>query len=790
MINATHALNLWIEITGVDPMATTIYSRDIDVVKMNDELKESVSYDPTQITTVILMKYFVNKYMEKRSFNVMSFLKEFDSFTTYLGKCKQLIDLLDTEEIAGIIIEFKEEMNEALSHYEVERPDVFSFAEDATKLAFIRRDALRSIETLTLHQFAQGVPDKDRPIMYKTVNQFWNIDALIQSACRMKSGISLNLIRDPKSDASYFVFAYRNGGTVGILTDKPYFTHPMQKHMSRTRAAGRDFMERIASHHFPYSLMDIIYGDNGRAYVKEQQNNLAIINKTSPMKEIKDLEPDEVIWAIMMFSLIEDKFFKQNYKTPQLSYTGSMIRSSSIMLEAAKENQLSVTNYLSLTAPYLTTNEVTTEKMLGDWEQTPTRKNEWIEKRYIHKISDVLLNTIDTDEKKIYLLPNQVIKESRFSVRIIPRLMEETTLKLSGEVMSSEISYQVVSLTDQELDQALDFCFDKDEFLKQTERIHSMASTTIGTANEIIADLRWTARYNLAKLLQVELNREYAERQLEITTWYNEAVQRNLPNLLKAIAEGQLVVPSVLEPRFASESIDKGGNILQLLESANYYGLQVPLHTWKNDAGSQFGCIIKDSQASFIALFRPHTSEALSIICGCSVEELPDILQHWTNMDQYHGNEILSRLDPMDWAIKNPWAKLNMTVGIYLSKTAYNELRKSHGLKPNKFWIKPKEKPDRNERQVFIKPKPGDKVEFHSWRHFGNQRIPDKPWIGVVEKVEREGRVNGLYQVKRNYDGQVVTIHGYQNLTIPKSEPPANVLPEPLDVLFGLNDFS
>ncbi|ALS09964.1 hypothetical protein ABE82_26490 (plasmid) [Paenibacillus peoriae] len=763
-----HALDLWIEITGVDPSVNTFHIRDFDVHDMNNELKESLSYDPEQITTAILMKFFLSEYLNNKSFTVKSILNDYKSLTTYLAKCRELLDLLDTEELSHIVEEFKCEMKDALAHYDIERLDVFSVAEDATNLAFLRRDALRSIETLTVHQFAQGVPDTERPIVYKSVHQFWSIDALIQSACRMKSGISLNLICDPKSDASYFVFAYRNGGTVGILTDKPKFDHPLQKYMSRARASGRDFMERIARHHFPYSLMDIAYGDNGRAYVVENTTGLTVHSGSSQMKEIKDLEPDEILWAIMMFSLIEEKMFKQNYKTAELSYTGAMIRSSNIMLETAKDNQLAVTNYLQLDAPQLSPADVTTEKLLKDWVRPPTRINEWIEKRYAHKIPDALLNTLENDGKQIYLLPNHLAKESSFSSRIMPRLLEKATLMLPGNVEPSDSSFHLVQLSDQELSHVLDFSFDKKEFLNKTEQLHTMDSTMIGTAEEIRADLRLTARYNMAKILQVEVDKEFVERHNEIIEWYTTAVQKNLPKLHRAIAERQLIVPTSMEYGFASEPIDRGGNILRMVDDTDHYGHHVQLHSWKKSGGNQYGCIVNESKASIMALFRPYTPQALAILCGCDVSELPDILQHWTRLDHYHGNSILDRIDPMDWAIDNPWAKLNLDIGIYLSKTGYTELQKQHCFKPDKFWIKPKEKPEPNARQVFVKPKAGDEVEFLQWDNMGHERAPERPWIGVVTEVVRVGRVNGIYRIKRHHDSKIITIHGYQSLLIPK----------------------
>lgn len=77
-------------------------------------------------------------------------------------------------------------------------------------------------------------------------------------------------------------------------------------------------------------------------------------------------------------------------------------------------------------------------------------------------------------------------------------------------------------------------------------------------------------------------------------------------------------------------------------------------------------------------------------MCGCEVKDLPDILQYWNKLKMYSGNSILSNVDPMEWVVENPWKKLNLNVDVFLSKTAYNQLRKAEGLPPNKICFKTK----------------------------------------------------------------------------------------------------
>lgn len=57
-------------------------------------------------------------------------------------------------------------------------------------------------------------------------------------------------------------------------------------------------------------------------------------------------------------------------------------------------------------------------------------------------------------------------------------------------------------------------------------------------------------------------------------------------------------------------------------------------------------CYVNGSEASIVGVFRPKTAEGLALLCGCSVADLPDVLQYWTQAHLYAGNSILDRIDP------------------------------------------------------------------------------------------------------------------------------------------------
>jgi hypothetical protein len=67
-------------------------------------------------------------------------------------------------------------------------------------------------------------------------------------------------------------------------------------------------------------------------------------------------------------------------------------------------------------------------------------------------------------------------------------------------------------------------------------KLRGMSPSEFGTEAELKADQIWLARHNMARQIQKAADAEYKERKAEITAWYRDAVTKNLPNLLKAIA--------------------------------------------------------------------------------------------------------------------------------------------------------------------------------------------------------------------------------------------------------------
>ena len=126
------------------------------------------------------------------------------------------------------------------------------------------------------------------------------------------------------------------------------------------------------------------------------------------------------------------------------------------------------------------------------------------------------------------------------------------------------------------------------------------------------------------------------------------------------------------------------GNILKFGDMGNRdafwdydYHSGVLLGDWDRDAGKHHRrCFVTDAAAIYRALFRPQCAESLAMLAGCTVSDLPDVLQNWRRKKPYVGNDILSRLDPVDTEIHDPWMDLKLNVSIYLSKRGYARVQK------------------------------------------------------------------------------------------------------------------
>lgn len=719
------ALQLWSDITGVRlPKDEHDYTGTLGGLSIRDSyvaIKEALELDPTEVTATLLFKHYVETWTKEATTSVADLLQDPDGAMEKVEKTRKLLAILGRPEIVGARESFAERFLKALHHYGAgEREDVKKLLDRPSDMAILRRDALRSLQTLRVDQFLRGEPEPEgtQPGYITVVHEWWNINSLLSAMTNAPSAVSLNLIRDPNDFECFFCFAIRNGGNLYVLSDVGEYAHPLGAQMSRR--PDRRMAERIVKNWFPYDLLNLKLNANGEIYFSQWSDETAVVpyqSEANPLKKISEIaEPAELVWTVMMLELIVEKFWRVGYQAKQLSYTGEMIRVENKLLEQAQRIGLPVVAE-TISAPVLTLADVSADnldaKQIGRSYDHPNR---WMEERYRSQVPETVLNLIGAPGRTLALDHH------------------------TGEIRS---------LTKEETKTPF---FDHEKKAARTRTsLEQLPATQFGSAERLEADRRWLARYNLSQHVHDLAGEEFARREKEIKEWYVAAAKENMPALLRYAANGTIWTVVAAKPGatwhhsgghgiareglakppkgsslhdrygvFDSDSLKvlthsfmqthdlrEGGDVWAKL--ARLAGLNLGSYHYrtvqrtrgrhfrfKQAANVQDGlsCVVTSAKASYSVIFYPTTPEELAVIAGCKVEEMPDVLQHWAKVDRYTGNSILDRIDPMTWNAVNPWLKMELRVLVPLSLRGVAKVKKDGASLPPLDVISEKEAAD------------------------------------------------------------------------------------------------
>lgn len=308
------ALEIWQDLIGVraDESGKTI--GDWHEKQKLEALREAFELDQSEISGTLLLRYYLSSYLKDQTVTLDRLLTDSKEINDKLNKIKLLKSIVERDEVKEHVEDFTSAIKNGLAYYGVEEnKEMTDIINNPEMLGILRRDALKSLSKLKIDQFFDGEPEKPgvRPVYQKMVHQWWNINSMLEAALYAPSGVSLNLIREPNDYHSFFAFLIKNGSNVFVLSDVPEFAHPMQGMMSRR--PDRQMSERIAKNWFPYDLLNVAYDEDGRLYF-EQSNSTALVAHQAealPVKPISAIGAAEVIWTLMMFDLIVDRFWKK-----------------------------------------------------------------------------------------------------------------------------------------------------------------------------------------------------------------------------------------------------------------------------------------------------------------------------------------------------------------------------------------------------------------------------------------------------------------------------------------------
>jgi hypothetical protein len=644
------ALKIWMKATGFKADEPNILG---NLYHYHEEIRQAQEVDPTALTTFMILRSSARSFAAETEFNALEFLENPEAVLKRTEALRQLLAILKDPECQEEVARFQASLKESAKTMEL-FGTVGKLIDDVQELAYIRRDALLAFKELKVHHFGAGRRGDGKPKYNENVIKFWNMNSVVRAAqVQPKDGITMVMVRDPVDLFSYFCFLVVNGESITVISDLPDQPHPFHKYMSRSRAQERRFEGRAMRLRFPYQLFDFKFNDDGRYAGERTKTGLARTSIEAVLvNPIKDLEPDQALWAMMMFDLLAEQYWHQEQKPVELSYTADGMRQARPDVPASKALALPGQAFV---VP-LTRMDMRRDQLAGVFERKPTGQNDWMEDRYGPLVPEQAFNLIGTEK--------------------VHRLLNGTGVKCANLVPKTE-------------DVGAIFNTGTIGWKNKSWSLSAIEPTLFGTPAQMESDRRFIARFNQAIVIEAEATKEFHARKDEVARWYEERVKENLGTLLRHVALGKFESEKQdykphkngKERADFDNGVPQPGNILHQDSGKGPAGwrYQVELYTL-NSARTKYLCHMSGQQASVWSYFTPMTPKSIADIAGCRIKDLPDVLHHWYRNERYHGNSILDRLDPLDWKCDNPWRSMHFEVMIGLSKSSFNVLLKKHGL--------------------------------------------------------------------------------------------------------------
>lgn len=665
-INIKEILDLWFKLRDTQKEYLPIHNLsranpwDYQVKR---DMEQAFELDPDGLTALLLLDNFRTDFFDGCGISISDIIEN-PNFAEFILECKKLKDMLSAEEIVTALEQFMSSVSATVAKMQIDRTDVTEMLNCRYDIAILRRDALKSMQTLKMHQFYQGQTAMKHLTYLPDIHLFWNMNSLVRCAWQSADGVSINLIKDPLDTSSFFAFVAKNGGNLTIVTDKPREAHPLSKYM--TRRPEKEFTNRIFRNHFPYGLLDIQIDKDG--YARPGNRSLVPIqDKPIKIGSVAEMEPDEIIWTIMMFSLIDEKLYKENYQCDKLSYTSDMIDNPRIgtdILSIGTGSALMVQNYKPLEVPVIDTTSFEKDDQYSKFAGSGV--NAWLYDRYKDQIpADVMNGLLPSEQNVMFLLPGGDRKI----------VSDEQTEKNSW---NNEILLKSENPDYIETDKGQKICVGN-EFVKGAVKLEKMSGDEFGSAEDLMKDYLWFARYNAAKVVQQKAQEEYQARKEEVKKWVKDRIQNNLDRIFQDVLRYKYYGEKnghdcrIAMVEMNSHDTFKTYDAYQFIRGRNG---KSPSYTPSTTA-----CWFNaDTPCGYLIRISPITVDDLLYLTGCETkDELPDVLQNWRSngwAGETIGNSILDRIDPMDWVVKNPWGDLHFNVLLGVGKKHLAKVKK------------------------------------------------------------------------------------------------------------------
>lgn len=611
-------LDLWVKITGVNPSEDnrkyTIYMdgrlSNYDIQKMNERIMNSLKYDETGLFADTYLKIYLKKFMNGKNVSFMELIENPD-LQEYLKDVRTLYDSVNNSNAEETVLN---NMKTAMDFYNLSSDKLTS--EDVMSVVSSAKNCMNG--KLKLDQITKGSFADDEFKGSLDIYMYKSIGDVIRFAAKGDiSGISMCYICDDKNlERSFFAFVIRNGENLYILSDRPIYKHPLQAKMSR--CPGRDMSERIEGNYFPYnSISGIDVSDlwgNGRYGVSKNDDNMApAVNNDCVRTKIgtfASLNQDEAFWAIYMFSLIKDRFYKEHIYLEDLSFCEANIIYD--RLEENEKNEIA----LRLSIPYI--------------EMKPVENPESIEMEYGRKSEHLYDYLIDRYVNKVDINVFNLIKQ------------RDKTLPM---------------LTD-----------NKSTYFRQYE---TLDLSSLRTEKELIYDQQWLARYNMAVSIGGMLNSDFDKNK-----------DRVISEMLSMIINSAGYIINLILTKKFDGKID---SFEYAAKDISYRDITLGKEYYDNYK-SKYRCFFTGKNPAVIISFNVKTAEEFATLCGVDIKRIPIELQHYHKNKRCCGNSILDNLDPLDWALFDPYDDLSFYFHIILSGNEMLKRQAIAGVPQDAFW--------------------------------------------------------------------------------------------------------
>lgn len=704
------AFALWAKITDTDPQRTSFKLRfrfsgeehewdQMELTRLAKDLHATFQLDTTGLSSFMLLRGAAEDYLAATQINALRFLNDPEGVEKQIQPMRELRELLETGHAVLEIDDFIDRLRAAAVHHgmsEERRAKLEKLLSHKLLLAYVRRDALRSLERLEASQFCHGEPGTEPLRMNPTIYEFWNIQSLLHAMkWQTVSGITLCLLRDPHQGLfSHFAIAIRNGESLTVLTDRQHFATPEGaiESADHRRWVQRSYLERAGLHRFPYELLLRKIDEEEKRHFRGEVTSTALAPVQTHLHQlgtIADMEPDCFVWWLLLSELLAETYGRQNKELPEPSFTSEMIEEPYKLVDS-QSALMRRGDYQPLRLETLHHEDVTHETTASQWATSQHRHghNQWLMERYAPQVPESLFNPF---------------------VSTTTLALEAESGQPSKTLRSAWMNYGSVR--------------------EGKERLSTMQPTWFGTKTELERDRLWYARRNQVKAVQ-HLALEEFDREVAATMeWFRARVEARAEWFIDALVRGSCVIPArqleksnghntwsrklVLETREAlvihgetphrsRERIPAFRKVTDPFMRQRPAALGRGVHTsqsegWvgifggRDDAG--FTCYVEPKyRANVLAHFEPVCAQGVAALLGLeSVDELPWSLRNWLLAEPYTGNPGLERVDPEESALVDPWRALQLRVLVCLSRSVFGRRRKELGLPP-KQWKQREEK--------------------------------------------------------------------------------------------------